>query len=571
MGSKEMLSIKRLIYVLLIVVVVSAVFMVYNINEERAKNIQLKNLEIEAPELTASEPVDPAQKPRVTLLGSPERDIYGDIYQNALRLFHDLHFTVTTRARLDTGRIGFDELVVFCDDDIGRYADLTELGQFVEGGGKVILASGLPEGSEDSYLWPLLAIREKSVRKNYNRLSFEEPLLPFQLDEMVYDGYSISTWLAVGSEAQVYVRDKESEVPLLYTCRRGAGGICLINGTFLSDMRCAGLLTGAAGTLAEDFIYPVVGTKAVFLDNFPMITFINDKLCLQMYGSSTEGFVRDVVWPSFQGISLRTQTPLTSSVLAAASQAKSFPAINDSLFTTIGKSALQYGGELIYAANCPEEDNIQYNQAFIDEFRSVFSNYHIQGLALQSQRLWDGMLTIPGSEIRAVRGHLGDESASFFASDSYFVLPAATMGNSMEDGNLFAIASVLGAYGMVSHVFDVNTLIAQDAATASWDRDKRQLGIFESEVLNRIPNLDAVTLSQAGGHVTGYLALEFGWEKAGNQIKLNCSEMKPGQAFFYRTGRRIADAQGLAFEEMGGGWYLLRVQGNHAVITLEEE
>ena len=571
MGSKEMLSIKRLIYVLLIVVVVSAVFMVYNINEERAKNIQLRNLEIEAPELTASEPVDPAEKPRVTLLGGPERDIYGDIYQNALRLFHDLHFTVTTRERLDTGRTGFDELVVFCDDDIGRYADLTELGQFVEEGGKVILASGLPEGSEDSYLWPLLAIREKSVRKNYNRLSFEEPLLPFQLDEMVYDGYSISTWLAVGSEAQVYVRDKESEVPLLYTCRRGAGGICLINGTFLSDMRCAGLLTGAAGTLAEDFIYPVVGTKTVFLDNFPMITFINDKLCLQMYGSSTEGFVRDVVWPSFQGISLRTQTPLTSSVLAAASQAKSFPATNDSLFTTIGKSALQYGGELIYAANCPEGDNIQYNQTFIDEFRSVFSNYHIQGLALQSQRLWDGMLAIPGSEIRAVRGHLGDESASFSASGSYFVLPAATTGNSMEDGNLFAIASVLGAYGMVSHVFDVNTLIAQDAATASWDRDKRQLGIFESEVLNRIPNLDAVTLSQAGGHVTGYLALEFGWEKTGNQIKLNCSEMKPGQTFFYRTGRRIADAQGLAFEEMGGGWYLLRVQGNHAVITLEEE
>ena len=75
MGDKEMLSVKRLIYVLLIVVVVSAVFMVYNINEERAKNIQIKNLEIEMPEFTASEPVDPAEKPRVSLLGDPEKDI----------------------------------------------------------------------------------------------------------------------------------------------------------------------------------------------------------------------------------------------------------------------------------------------------------------------------------------------------------------------------------------------------------------------------------------------------------------------------------------------------------------
>ena len=196
MGDKEMLSVKRLIYVLLIVVVVSAVFMVYNINEERAKNIQIKNLEIEMPEFTASEPVDPAEKPRVSLLGDPEKDIYGKIYQNTLRLFHDLHFNVTTQERLDAGRTGLDELVVFCDDDIGRYTDMTELRQFVERGGKVILAAGLPEGNEDSYLWPLLAIREKSIRENYNRMSFEKPLLPFQLEEMVYDGYNMSTWLA---------------------------------------------------------------------------------------------------------------------------------------------------------------------------------------------------------------------------------------------------------------------------------------------------------------------------------------------------------------------------------------
>ena len=68
-----------------------------------------------------------------------------------------------------------------------------------------------------------------------------------------------------------------------------------------------------------------------------------------------------------------------------------------------------------------------------------------------------------------------------------------------------------------------------------------------------------------------YLSLEFGWEKNGEQIKLNCSEMKPGQTFFYRTDRGIVGAQGLIYEKMDGGWYLLRVQENHAVITLEEE
>lgn len=569
-GRYEMLSIKRLIYVLLIVVVVSAVFMIYNMNEERAKRVRIQNPPAEACAFTAAEPVDPAERPRVWVLGSPDGELYGDIYANTLALFRDLHFAVTARQRLDLGQAASGDLVVFCGDSIGDYADLTELERFVGRGGRVILAAGLPEGSEDSYLWPLLAIREKSVRENYNRMAFEGPLLPLQQEEMVYDGYSLSTWISVGDEATVYVRDGEKGVPLVYTCPYGSGRVCLINGTFLADARCAGLLTGAVGALQEDFIYPVLGVKAVFLDNFPMITFINDKLCMQMYGCSTEAFVRDVVWPDFQGISLRSRTPFTSSVLAAASSQKSFPAINDNLFTTIGKSALQYGGELVYAANCAKGNAVRYNQSFIDEFRAVFVNYDIRGLALQSDRLLDEMLAIPGAKIQSVRGTLGSEDLSFSAGGPYFVFPAATRGNSMEEGNLFAVSSVLGAYGLISHVFDINTLIAEDAETASWDTDKRQLGIFESEVLNRTPYLEGKTLSQLGGHVEGYLNLDYGWEKDGGEIRLNCSGVRKGQAFFYRTDRTVTGARGLTYEKIGNGYYLLRVQENHAVITVEE-
>lgn len=568
-GRNEMLSIKRLVYVLLIVVVVSAVFMIYNVNEERAKRIRIQNHPAETREFTAVEPVDPAERPRVWVLGGSDEEVYKDIYANTLGLFRDLHFTVMAQGRLDVGKAAPGDLVVFCDDSIGDYTDLTELERFVDQGGRVILAAGLPEGNEDSYLWPLLAIREKSVRENYNRMSFEGPLLPLQQEEMFYDGYSLSTWISVGEEATVYVRDGEKGVPLIYTCPYGGGCVCLINGTFLADARCAGLLTGVVGAVWEDFIYPVLGVKAVFLDNFPMITFINDKLCMQMYGCSTEAFVRDVVWPNFQGISLRSQTPYTSSVLTAASSQKSFPAINDNLFTTIGKSALQYDGELVYAANCGKGSAVQYNQLFIDEFRAVFVNYDIRGLALQSDRLLDGMLAIPGANIRSVRGALGG-GLSFSVGDSYFVFPAATKGNSMEEGNLFAISSVLGAYGMISHVFDINTLIAEDSETASWDVDKRQLGVFESDVLNRTRYLEGKTLSQLGGEVESYLNLDYGWERNGRELRLDCSGVMKGQAFFYRTEHAIREARGLTYEEIGNGYYLLRVQDNHAVIIVEE-
>lgn len=568
-----MLSWKRILYVVLIVVVVSGIFLVYNVNEERARHVQIMNVQEEAREFTDARQIEDDERPMVWIVGEETgeaEDIQGNILANVRQIFRNLHYSVREEARLDTEELGQGDLVVFCDDSVGSRTDLTKLEKFLSQGGKAVLAAGLPEGSEDAYLWPVLGIREKSSRVNCNRLRFEEPLLPLQAEEMVYGGYNMSTWLAVGDEAKVYVRDVESGVPVLYTCGYGEGAVCLINGTYLSDIRCAGLLTGAVGTVQEDFLYPVLGTKTVFLDNFPMITFINDKVCMRMYGCSTESFVRDVVWPDFQGMSLRTQTPYTSSVLAVASSEESFPEINESLFTTIGKSALQFDGELAYAANCADEEEIAFNHNFIEEFSSVFSNYEIHGLVMLTSVLREEMLAVPGARIMAVRRDLGDEGAGFSCDKDYLEFPAATRGNSLEEGNMFYIASVMGAYGMISHVFDINTLIAEDEETASWDCDKKQIGLFESEVLKRTPWLEGRVLSRMGEDVRSYLNLEYTWKREGNTIILEGSNMVKGQAFFLRTDGEILEAQGADYENAGNGYYILRMGQNHAVITMAD-
>lgn len=568
-----MLSWKRLLYVVLIVAVVSCIFIIYNVNEERARHVQIMNVQDESREFTDARQIEDDERPQVWIVGAEPgeaEETQGNILTNVKQIFQSLHYSVREETHLDPEELGQEDLVVFCDDSVGSHTDLMKLEGFLSRGGKAVLAAGLPEGNEDAYLWPVLGIREKSVRANYNRLRFEEPLLPIQAEEMVYGGYNMSTWLAVGDEAKVYIRDADSGVPVLYTCGYGEGAVCLINGTFLADIRCAGLLTGAVGTLQEDFLYPVMGTKTVFLDNFPMITFIDDKLCMRMYGCSTESFVRDVVWPDLQGISLRTQTPYTSSVLAVASSEESFPEINDSLFTTIGKSALQFDGELIYAANCRDTGGIAFNYDFIEEFASVFTNYEIRGLAIQADTFREEMIAVPGARIMAVRTDLAGEGAGFSCDKDYLEFPAATRGNSLEEGNLFSIASVMGAYGMISHVFDINTLIAEDGETASWDSDKKQIGLFESEVLKRTPWLEGRVLSRMGDDIRSYLNLEYTWKREGDTITLEGSNMVKGQAFFLRTEGEILEAEGAGYESVGNGYYILRLQQNQATITMAD-
>ena len=139
----------------------------------------------------------------------------------------------------------------------------------------------------------------------------------------------------------------------------------------------------------------------------------------------------------------------------------------------------------------------------------------------------------------------------------------------MDDGNFFAIYSVLGAYGMVSHVFDVKELITREDDPAAWNKDKLQVGYFESEVLSRVSWLESRTLSQTEADVRSYQDMNYGWTRNGSQMELNCSGAVKGQAFFYHTGSRIVAAEGLTYQDIGNGYYLLRIHENHGTLTLE--
>lgn len=566
-----MLSFKRLLYLVLSVAVLSGIFLIYNIHESRLASVQIQSCFAPEREFIETAQVDEGEKPRVWILGDSEDERYGEIYGNVRQFCEDIHLSVVEDDRLDVGKTEERDLVIFCDASISRYADPAELEEFIAGGGRVILSAGLAEEAGDLRLWPVFGIQEKSAGQDCHELVFEKPLFPIQPEQAYYNGNSGSAGIEVSNDASVYIRDAGNGVPILYTHTWQKGSICLLNGTFLADIRCMGLLTGAINMLLPDFIYPVLGVKAVFLDNFPMVTSASDELCKQLYGYSAEGFVRDVVWPAFQGITLRTDTPYTASILAVASSDKDFEVVGDALFTTIGKSVLQFDGELTYAAGCRSGEKVVFNENLIDRFSEIFPSYTVQGLVLETDNFSSEMLNVYGANVSSVRGKLGSRDMRLSWENGCTVFPAATVGNSMEEGNLFAVCSVLASYGMVSHVFDVGMLITSDEDTAAWDLYKRQIGLFESEVLAHAPWLEGRTLTQTRDDVRSYQDMDYGWTMNSNRIELDCSGAAKGQAFFYHTNSRIINTEGLSYQDVGNGYYLLRIQENHGIIMLEED
>lgn len=556
-----MLSFKRFLYIILIVAALGGVFLVYSMLGGRSANTPAPEREF-----MGTGPVEEGQKPRVWILGDPKGGYCGEVYDNVRQFCRDIRLTEAGEGRLDMDKVKARDLLIFCDASVSRYADPEELEGFLAGGGRAILAAGLEDG--ESRLWQALGIRDMSPGSDAHGLVFEKALLPLQPEKACYDGGSGSARMKLSDSASVYIRD-EGGTPILYTYDWREGSICLINGSFLSDARCMGLLSGAMGALLPDFIYPVLGVKAVFLDHFPMAAPGSDELCRKAYGYTAEGFIQDVVWPVFQGMSVRTGTPYTASVLAAAPAGESFGNVSDALFASVGGSVLRFGGELAYGAACPQGGDAVFNQDLFRQFSQTFPDYSVQGLVMETDGFPPETPDMPGADIRFVRGRLESRDMRFSWEDGRTVFPAATHGNTMEDGSLFAISSVLGAYGMVSHAFDLGALVSGEEG-AAWDSDSRQVSLFEAQILDGAPWLEGRTLSQTEGDVKSYLELEYGWAKSGSRIELHCSGAAKGQAFFYHTDGRIAGAQGLSYQDAGNGYYLLRMQESHGTITLEE-
>lgn len=569
-----MLSLKRLVYIILIVAVVGALFLLYSQYGSRTTAIQSKDPSAQERTFVETRQIAEGDKPRAWVFGDAEAESFGDIRNNVLQLCEDMHLVTFQKDRFDADEVRQHDLVVFCDAALSHYANASELEEFVEEGGRVLFAAGIGSGEEEFAFWPMLGLEERMAEQDCHELAFEKPLLPLQPEKTGYAGSSHSAQLEVDPDASVYLRDAESGTPLLYTRARQEGSVCLINGEFLADAEAGGLFTGATCALMPDFIYPILGVKVVFLDGLFTAAAADDELCRQTYGYSANGFLQNVVWPLFQGMSLRANAPLTSSLLVEAPSGEAFAPVDKDLIAEVGASVLQFNGELIYAADLAESGKIVIDEESLARFSEAFANYTVRGLALEagdpSSEVIFELSNELGADIRAIRGMLDAGEVRFLWEDGRFVFPAATKGADLDDGGMFEVCSVLGAYGMVSHVFDISTLSAWEGPATAWETDKEQIELFESEILSGTPWLESKTLLQVGDEVKSYQDMEYDWTVGESQVKLELSGVVVGQAFMYHTKGRIANAEGLDYEEIGNGYYVLHVREPHAAIVLEE-
>lgn len=566
-----MLSLRRLITIIIITICVSIVFLIYGMEENNLENVIFENNIPQTSKLINGD---------LSLIGNDHTFyVVGDdnlIFNNTVELFSSMSLTYKTSKTINTNNLDINSILIFTVDKISDCTDLQDLEDFIKKGGQAILAAGLAESNDDSYLQPILGIVEKTIKENYNDFIIKDGFLPFMEEEMSYSGYNSSTWIKVKNEATIYISESSKNVPIVYSNTYGDGEIMVINASFLEDKKSMGILSGSISQLLDDFIYPIMGTKSIFLDNFPVTNNSNDGISMKLYGRTINSLVKDKIWPTFQGIAARNGLKITSSILVATSTKNSFPEVTNNLFYNISKSSMQYDGEVVYAGNFIDDDVLYINNKFCDKFNEIFNNYKINGFAVQfglfNEKTYK-QIKESLSNVNIIRGNLtGDESNTYVCTidknEKYYSFPIVSYGEELDNGVVWDMASMISAQGFLSHCFDVNILMGLEEGSKTWNERNKDIKDFEERVVKQLKWLDSCTLSENISYIDGYVNLKYKWETKDNIISLACDDFVENQAFYLKTDKKIDKVEGAEYIKINDNYYLLKVKNPVVKIIL---
>jgi hypothetical protein len=551
-----MLSIKRLTWIISIALFISFVFLLINFQESTHDEVNIINDQYKISDLLNSEELFQKDERFVLVTSDSENLVFLNIKEQMEKWGKGFQVAEELK-NFDQKK---EKIYIFCEEEISKTTDLEKLVAYVEEGGTVLFAAGIVEGNKESYLNPIFGMTNKAYRVTGSTFIFVEDFLPLQEEVMKYGGFNSSTWIQLRDRATIYVEDAENGQAVIYSYPYGKGKSLMINASFMEDKNCMGMLAGLLSNEIEGFVYPVYNTKSFFLDNFPLVTYVDDEVSLSLFGRTTGDFVENVVWPVFQRVAVQDEIKYTSSVMTMGTGNPYYPDLDTALFYTMSRSALIYEGELVASADFSEEGDLIRNQSFYDSFHNFFPNYQLQALAISNGKYQE----LTDKEMKVVRGYMfGDEENMFLCEPDYkndlYQFPVVTEGFSLDDGNVFTTAMQIASKGILSEKIDINTLIIDENEMPVWDVEKVLFADYEERIIDETKWMDSITLSESADYIHGNINLRYDTSYDEDRLIIHCANYRRGQCFYLQLPYEVAEVIGGELEVINGKYYLLRV------------
>lgn len=505
----------------------------------------------------------------------------------------------STAVTLSNIPASFDQYknVVVTFEEISALPNMKMLEEYTAEGGKVFFAIRPEIKGSLQNLYRKLGIYEIGEFIIPNGLKLTSNLLIKQ-DNLVMKNGEIpeNSSLSVGlDERSTIYAESIDHVPLLWDTTYKKGKFMVFNGTMLETKENRGIITGAFSLLNEDFIYPIMDMKVVYIDDFPApIPEGKNKIIYDEYRRDTPSFYEDIWWPEMQKSAANYDVKYTGLVIQTYTDKVTPPfkveEHDRNTYVQFGRELLKMGGEIgIHGYNhqsltvdpkavedlgyheWENQEDMEASLNTVENYvKSLFPNYEIKTYVPPSNRIdevGEAALNNAIPSISILSSIYIPDSVEyttvheFSKGDPFIYFPRITSGYEYTKKKKWAMANAMTSLGVFSHFIHPDDILDDDrSAKKKWSKLGKEYNQFMSEVHTDYPWLRSITASNAGKQLTNYLQADVYIEEKKDRLTIQIDKFSGELHFILRTKKKIGKLENCEVQRIDGDVYFVKAK-----------
>ena len=417
----------------------------------------------------------------------------------------------------------------------------------------------------------------------------------------IYSTMAKSVVLADDAELEA---ESASGVPMLWGHAYGGGHFYAYNGTERDDKTNEGFLAALISHCGEDSIYPVVGVKLFFIDDFPAPTPEGDfSKIYDETGLSTADFYREEWWPWMLDNAKKYHLKYTGLIIETYGKQVKGPfhelsgrSARDNV-VIYGRELLKAGGELgLHGYNHQslavagynqdklgyvpwenEDDMIEATKELYRYVKSLYPDYEFRVYVPPSDILspegYDAVKkAVPTVKIMSsLYDGLPSEKAFYQDykrnDDGSFEIPRISSGYVPDSFMRWSVYSLINHLGVFSHFVHPDEMFYEESKDKSWADMKEGLTSFLTEMDEHYPWLTPVTASESMPYFNDFFDLDYRVVRKPDSFELHCWNHSGEVRFLLRSEKELDHAEGCTAELVDEDVYLIRMTGDSAKLV----
>lgn len=364
--------------------------------------------------------------------------------------------------------------------------------------------------------------------------------------------------------------------PLIWRKNFTTASVFAVIGDYMTDATGLGMLTAMLSEMQSYTIYPVVNAQNFIAANYPAAANENSSILRQMYSQTMRGFLRDVVWPAFSSINIKTSFSL-SSMMTIQFDYTDTAKPNSEDIQYYMEAVNEEEGEMGYSAyNVSNTSISEMISEDADFWNKTLPDYQFASLYYgdYSQKAVQGILD--NSFMQRVRTVIGNVDTT---SDVVgYVDNQVTRQNTLIDGyehtfrQDLRIRSVETALGYTSILADVSKAAYPQSDEDGWEKLSEKLMANTITYWKPFSAFSGTTVSQCDSRIRRFLSLNYEEvaNESNNKILIHASEGDETAWFVLKTnGEVISDVAGGTYEKIEDNVWLIGMEESSILITLK--